>query len=439
MVIPKQACDIRVAFLPPMSGLAASERRVDEGAINVLLGEGRTAEVLRNLCYQIWQMDHSGNGTWGELSEKMKRLFGVTLDEPQYVKERGEILMTYRTHEGVRLDLSTAGRGLHQTLLLFAHLLVNPKSVLLLDEPDAHLEILRQREIYGLLAETARQQESQIIIASHSEVILNEAADRDVVVAFVGTPHRIDDRGSQLLKALKSIGFDQYYQAEETGWVLYLEGATDLAVLQAFAKTLESPAAGHLERPFVRYIQNQLSQGRDHFRGLREGKNDLVGFLLCDRLPEGQQVQESQDLHEHAWAKREIENYLCQPKTLIAYAEGNITELQIGPLLEPGLKHRSRDVMQACIVDFAPPAAYRDGSDPWWANVKASDEFLDRVFRKYYKEMGVGRLIDKNNYHLLARFVPGSMIDQEVKDVLEWITKTALRAKPTGKQGGNQS
>jgi len=35
------------------------------------------------------------------------------------------------------------------------------------------------------------------MVASYSEVLLNEAADRDVVVAFVGKPHRIDDRGSQ--------------------------------------------------------------------------------------------------------------------------------------------------------------------------------------------------------------------------------------------------
>lgn len=51
--IPPQASGVRLAYLPPMSGLAPTERRVDPGAINVLLGEGRTAEVLRNLCLQV--------------------------------------------------------------------------------------------------------------------------------------------------------------------------------------------------------------------------------------------------------------------------------------------------------------------------------------------------------------------------------------------------
>ena len=223
MPVPKEASKIRVAFLQPMSGLAANEDRLDPGAINVRLGEGRTAEVLRNLCFQIVASE-GGKAKWAQVCDRIKGLFGISLEEPTYITERGQIVMTYRNPSGVRLDLSSSGRGLQQTLLLLAHLAVNPGSVLLLDEPDAHLEILRQRQTYQLLAEAAQAHDSQIIAASHSEIVLNEAADRDVVVAFTGKPHRIDDRGAQVLKALKEIGFEDYYQAEQTGWVLYLEG-----------------------------------------------------------------------------------------------------------------------------------------------------------------------------------------------------------------------
>jgi predicted ATP-dependent endonuclease of OLD family len=134
---------------------------------------------------------------------------------------------------------------------------------LLLDEPDAHLEILRQRQIYQILTQTAELQACQVIAASHSEVLLNEAAHRDIVVAFVGKPHRIDDRRNQVLKSLRSIGFDQYYQAEQTGWVLYLEGSTDLAILQAFAELLHHPAKRVLEQPFVHYVANLPSKARE--------------------------------------------------------------------------------------------------------------------------------------------------------------------------------
>ena len=279
--VPAAAAELRLAYLPPMSGLASNENRLDDGAIDVRIGEGRTAEVLRNLCWQVREREMA---SWQRIVERMRVLFGVTLNEPQYIKERGEIVMSFRSAGGVQLDLSASGRGQQQTLLLLAHMAANPGSVLLLDEPDAHLEILRQRQIYQVLTETAAESGSQIIAASHSEVILNEAADRDTVVAFVGRPHRIDDRGSQVLKALKVIGFEHYVQAEETGWVLYLEGSTDLAILTAFAEKVEHPARAALERPFVHYVGNQPPRAQAHFYGLREAKSNLRGLALYDRL-----------------------------------------------------------------------------------------------------------------------------------------------------------
>ena len=152
MPVPDEAGRARIAFLPPMSGLAATETRLDEGAIAVRIGEGRTADVLRNLCFGIQQNEPS---TWKSLVEQIQHLFWAHLDPPRYIAERGEIVMTYR-EQGARLDLSSSGRGLQQTLLLLAYMYANPGAVLLLDEPDAHLEILRQRQIYRLLTEVAR-------------------------------------------------------------------------------------------------------------------------------------------------------------------------------------------------------------------------------------------------------------------------------------------
>jgi ABC-type lipoprotein export system ATPase subunit len=219
MPVPEVAAPVRIAFLPPMSGMAATEDRLQEGAVNVRIGEGRTAEVLRNLCFQIYS--DSDRTSWNALVARIKSLFGVTLNPPEFIKDRGQITMSYQEAR-VELDLVSSGRGLQQTLLLLAHLYTHPGTVLPLDEPDAHLEILRQRQIYQILTNTADSQRCQVMAASHSEVLLNEAADRDIVVAFVGKPHRIDDRGSQVLKSPRAIGFDQYYQAEQKGWVLYL-------------------------------------------------------------------------------------------------------------------------------------------------------------------------------------------------------------------------
>jgi energy-coupling factor transporter ATP-binding protein EcfA2 len=433
MRISEDAARVQVAYLPPMSGLAAQETRIDRGAINVRIGEGRTAEVLRNLCHLIPEQEGGGE-RWRQVCETVETLFGVRLQRPEYVFERGEIVMAYRSRSGVLLDLSASGRGLQQTLLLLAYLASNPGAILLLDEPDAHLEILRQRQTYSLLTETAHRLGSQVIAASHSEVILNEAARRDVVVAFVGKPHRIDDRGSQVLKALTKIGFEQYYEAEQKGWVLYLEGSSDLAILQAFARRLGHAAAQVLARPFIHYVCNQPSRARDHFCALREAKHDLVGLAIYDRLDVP--LQSDRPLREEMWTRREVENYLCQPETLVAYAEASAKEGVPGALFESPEVERRKHAMNECIQDLVPRLALQDQTDEWWVNTKVSDEFLDRLFPRFFQKLGLPNLMTKSAYHTLAPLVPEGMIDPEVSEMLDAIVEVARQARPLQEDEG---
>lgn len=429
MAVPRAAAGVKVAFLPPMSGLAANEIRLEPGTIQVRLGEGRTAEVLRNLCYQVAEQTPD---RWQRLKAKIQQMFGVTLLDPKYIKERGEIEMAYLepvkgAGRPVRLDLSSSGRGLQQTLLLLAYLENNPNSVLLLDEPDAHLEILRQRQIYQEVSDLARQQNSQVIIASHSEVLLNEAAGRDMLVAFLGTPHRIDDRGSQVLKSLKDIGFDQYYQAERTGWVLYLEGSTDLEILRALAVRLNHPAAEILATAFVRYVENKPKTAREHFYGLREAKPDLAGVALFDRLDE--RLESDNPLLELMWERREIENYLCQPETLIAFAQ-HLGEQGLGPLFDQTESDRRGRIMAELIHDLVPPVALANLDDPFWLETKVSDRFLNRVFDLYYQRLGSPQLMRKSNYHQLVAFINLEQLSDEVVVKLDRIVEVAKRAHP---------
>jgi len=420
--IPNAAGDVKVAYLPPMSGLAATEPKWEPGRINVLVGEGQTAQVLRNLCFQIYEKD-AGHETWKELCGRIQSLFGVKLQPPKHFAERGEITMEYEETKGVRLDLSASGRGLQQTLLLLTHLYANPKTVLLLDEPDAHLEILRQRQIYQILTEAADKQGAQVIAASHSEVVLNEAATRGQVIAFVGEPHLLTDRGSQVLKALSEIGFDQYYEAQQTGWVLYLEDATDLAILREFAKVLDHAAQKHLERPFVRYVGNQPNKARDHFYGLREAKPDLVGIAIFDRLDKI--LEENTPLRELMWMRREIENYFCTEEVLLAFAAHE----QPDDLVLLGPAHRS-PAMQKSIQEVSKALEKLDKPGPWSPDIKASDEFLGALFKDFSEQLNLPLVLRKSEYCDLVRFLPRDKVDAEVIKKLDALVEVASKAVP---------
>ena len=422
MTIPDEAGSARIAYLPPMSGLADHEFVKQPGEIGVLTGQGQTAQVLRNLCYQIYENKNAKH--WDILLSQINELFGVELLAPKYIAERSEITMAYNDERKNTLDLSSSGRGLQQTLLLLAHLYSNPGAVLLLDEPDAHLEVLRQRQTYNLLIHVAEQQGSQIIAASHSEVVLNEAAERDTVIAFVGKPHRIDDRGSQVLKALRDIGFEQYYQAEETGWVLYLESATDLAILQEFAKLLSHEAQSFLARPFVKYVETNLPQrARDHFGGLSEAKNDLVGIAIFDRLDK--KLQATDTLVEMMWHRREIENYFCREDVLLAYATHN----QPDDLFGRTEAVRREQTMREAIEEVTKLLEIDDLA-PWSPDVKATDEVFDRVFRLFYKKLGLPLQLRKSEYHVLASLMPREELDGEITEKLDAIVTVAKKAKP---------
>ncbi len=395
-----------ITYLPPMSGLVATEDRLHPGAINVRIGEGRSSEVLRNLCLQLSTIKPD---SWQQVTARIHQLFGVTLQEPEFLVECGQIEMLYE-ERGLELDLICAGQGLRQTLLLLTYLYTHPGCVLLLDEPDVHLETLKLRQIYRALKEVAAVEQCQLLIATHSAVLLNETGNSDVVIAFVGTPHRIDRHKAQLRKALATIGFDHYALAREWGWVLYLESSQDLAILRALAMRLQHPAAPILQSPFVHYVANVPGKAREHFFGLREAKPDLAGIAIYDRL--GFALTESGPLRQLEWRQRELENYLCFPETLLAFAGDNA------------------GVMQQAIDKVADALRTLRKPDPFGPDTKASDDFLDTLFQEFHSRLGQRNLMQKTDYHTLAPYVPLHLIDPEISEKLDAILATAAQGTP---------
>jgi len=413
--IPAKAARQTFAYLPAMSGLSDREFVKQSEEIAFHIGTGQTAQVLRNICFQLAE----GNpGRWDEVCASVARLFGARLLRPERTA-RAEILLGYHEFGSeVRLDISSAGRGLQQTLLLLAYMNSHPGAVLLLDEPDAHLEILRQREIYRTISTQAASLHSQVIAASHSEVVLGEAAATGQVVAFVGKPHILNRGPDTVRKALADLGWDQYYGAERRGWVLYLEDASDLAILRAFAGKLNhTKAMDALREPFVHYVATNLPQrARDHFFGLREAVPDLRGYALFDRLDRN--LHKDSVLQEEMWSKREIENYLCHPSVLLRFAEAECGEDEL-------FRAQARRSMEEAIEEITAALETLGKPSPWSAEIKASDDFLDAVMKRFYAKRNLPLLTRKADYHSLVSYLEQGEIEEEVIGKLDSIARTA--------------
>ena len=409
MIVPELAKNEQVNLLPPLSGILTDEPELQPGRVSVLLGEGRSGEVLRNLCLTAFERSPE---SWLRVQRVVREVFGIDILTPRRDAARGVITLNYK-ESGIEYPITSAGSGLKQVLLLFSYLESNPGSVLLLDEPDAHLEVLKQRQVYSVLTETVRASGSQLIIASHSEVVMQEALDRDVLIGFVGKkPRRMDDRGSQVGKALKEIRAEDYYQAERKGCVIYLEGSTDLAILRKFSQILGHRAQEFLSDPFVFYVANQPTRASSHFRGLQHASPNLKAFALFDRLDRG--LPNGFDLKYWMWEKREIENYLRLPEVLLRYASSG----DKNDLLERAQVEANRQAMQQSIVEFS--TAYKVlGRDPWSADEKVSDDVLPRIFQIYFEKLNLSNRMSKSDFHVLVDFIQPEEIEPEVIRALD--------------------
>ena len=428
--LPEALLKHPVVFLPPMSGLADREFRKEKGEISLLIGQGQTAQVLRNLCWQLFSREDKN--PWKALVGHIKRLFSVTISDPEYFPENSSLSLAYTEASGIEFDISSSGRGCQQVTLLLAFLLASPGAVLLLDEPDAHLEILRQRDVYNLLTQIAATQNSQIIAASHSTTVMQEAGERDVLVAFLGSPHRVDTRSrqNQVKKALEHIPMADFYQAEQMGWLLYVEGSTDLAILRRLAARLGHAAHKFLEGqvPVVHLGSNKPGDARNHFEAMREARPGIVAIALFDRLPNpATELNLVVNLREYMWHRREIENYLVTRDSLMNYV---VSDLRENDLLDDIEAKTRRETLAQCIQELEQSLKTQRRPDPWGPDIKVTDDFLDPLFANYYERLGTPQQTFKRDYHGLADAIPVKEIAPEVSAALDAILEVAKRATP---------
>lgn len=455
MELIAHAASLKVELLYPMSGLDTEEPILQPGRVDVLLGQGRTADVLRNLCLSV---ANSSATDWKNVTRLMKRLFNIELGQPEETT-RGSIILTYRQPSvKEKLDISSAGRGMLQMLLVFAYLYSHKGSILLVDEPDAHLEILRQKQVYVLLRDIASENGSQVVLVTHSEVILDEALDANLTLLLEG---RADDlaRKQDIRNSLKHFGAEHYVKARERGYVLYVEGGTDIDMLRALAERLKHPVATSWdERINSFYVQNnyplqdtnaeleRVEGGfgitpREHFRGLRNLLPELKGLAILDNDGQQRQNQDEGDLKIRYWKRYEAENYFISPDLLRRYAakqypEDDLFATQTLTAIDDTLREViTETIFDANQVDYdawlhSPPEAARLVWEAKTERRKLS-AVAEEFFRRLAQKLGVSMLLKKGELHRLVPFSElSASAEIEVRaklDLLQGLFEQALQ------------
>jgi predicted ATPase len=425
LLLDENALNTTIAYLQPMSGLSIMEDKLTPGSIDRNLGMGKTADVLRNICYQLYNPDRDQTindlaqippDAWSQLNNNLYNLFGVEIHIPEFDPATGLIELSYQ-ELGRTLDIANAGRGLQQVLLLLAYMYSHPGSLIMMDEPDAHLEVIRQHEVFNLICDVADSINSQLLVASHSEVVFNiagETAKLTGIIEHQVLPLNDDNQISKTVQSsLLDIGWQHYFYARTKGYVIYLEGETDYRMLQAFATLLKHPIKAYFDDgAHCYYIKsNEPRYAINNFQTLKGAFPDLIGIAIFDSLPKGPPEKMPKGFQVLTWSKRELENYFAFPQTLKGYVE-NIKDENL-------FFQNIENAMDSIIQDLTPPKALRNLDDPFWHEEKLSESYLPRIFNTLSNKYESVRPLNKGEYYKLIPSMPADTVEPEVREKLD--------------------
>ena len=297
-------------------------------------------------------------------------------------------------------------------LLLLSYFYARPASVLLLDEPDAHLHVILQRQIYDRLRQVAANRECQLIIATHSEVIL-DGTSPSRVISFLGEPHKLvqDNQRDQVREAMKRLTTLDLLLAEKGRRILYCEGESDFKILQAWANVLGHPAKKFFDEPFFHSNEGRNPrEAKNHLFALRAILQGAQGLLLLDGDNRGLPEHEiaGAGLTIHRWTRYEIENYLLIPAALQRFIAGDPGDLFSTAQAESGLNFLRQQLPPQTFVNPLEDNATVTA-------VRASKDILPQAFS------AAGRNLEKEDYFLVAEKMLPAEIHPEVRAVLDQI------------------
>ncbi len=415
--VPKDALDLNVVHIPPFSGIGSEETRYDMPYQDLLIGQGKGGDILRNLLLEVYQeSEASGSSSWNELTGYVEEIFNYRLLPPEY-KAQPFILCEYlkgvpsgKGKNGLpKLDLASAGSGFHQVLLILAFFYARSSSIILLDEPDAHLHVILQKQIYDTLRRIASQRKRQLIIATHAEVLIDSTSP-DQILSFYGQPHLLVNNAErdQVREAIRRLPATDILLSEESNGILYLEDTPTFDLLKSWAKILGHPASNWFNsKPFWHNNKGRNpKEAKGHFFALRAIRPHINGILLLDGDNRQLEDRELTDrgLIISRWHRYEAESYLVHPDAICRFVEKKS---------DPLTAHIAREYL----ADQLPPAIVRNplGEHDYYVSAPVSKTLLPELFQR------TGLPVKKEEYYLIAEQMKKSEIPNEIGEKLDII------------------
>ena len=220
-------------FVPASIGIVAEEEYRTPARRSALVASGRHNEIVRNYLLDLTPEQRQ------QLSDLLNKYFHAKITVPDFDAQKDQFISaSYKSDEGDH-DLYSAGGGFLQIVEVLAFIFRGSPGVVLLDEPDSHLNSSLQHAFVDILEGLAVARNFQVLMATHSKEIINYVDPSRLIPIDRKSPKaqalKSETSTVTILKELGVIDNVDAYQIVKQRAILIVEGPTDRELIPRLA------------------------------------------------------------------------------------------------------------------------------------------------------------------------------------------------------------
>lgn len=172
-----EAIGHKLAFIPGLVGILPQEPYVTPARRSAMSIEARYSEMYRS---SLLHLDTTDGKALKRINKVLSKHLGVELTEIKFDPDKDVFVDVKYTQNGVSLGLSNAGSGMLQLIQVLIYIYLHKPTLLLIDEPDAHLHPELQEKLGNLLKDVTKEMGAQLFVATHSPDVIDSFQPNEV-------------------------------------------------------------------------------------------------------------------------------------------------------------------------------------------------------------------------------------------------------------------
>jgi AAA15 family ATPase/GTPase len=211
-------------YVPGLAGIPVQEKYEVPISIKKSATRGDSNNFLRNIILDISEKPD----IWNKFKASVASIYPNVEINAVFNKNTSEFIEVNVKSNGHVLPIDSVGTGMLQVIQVFAYIEYFNPSLILLDEPDAHIHPTKQKALaYELIKRTVENPELKVVFSTHSRYILEALEGKANVFHFHDGAVIPDVQGSKILLDIGAADADYLFSKKDLKYVVVTEDKVD--------------------------------------------------------------------------------------------------------------------------------------------------------------------------------------------------------------------